>query len=373
MSRADLCRALSTGALALLCSPPPMHAQQTTEATLLGRIDSLRPLLEAAEVEADLARARRAEAERRANVTVTDTLSVGPLTIVTVPENRDAAARLFRRVWENDFASFVGTSPSLSDQWFTFQWAMELRPILVEGRAPQRVELVRWRPTRPTEVIRQSIINALADDLTGTQILAWANAVRTPVRPEELYRQLALSPSRASRACLAGNARSCWVGMGLDPGADSYPLDDWYSPEERRALVGRLYWSRTLQSLRDDCTETGTLRSCDVLLADRLTTLGNPSELAPLRPPARAALLWIALQKGGAGAWDRLRGDPQATPAQALLSASGLTAEELSSAWLEHVQANRPASKAGTGLSLMMALFWFAGFGTLALRSTRWR
>lgn len=372
MCRADLCRALSTGALTLLCFALPLRAQQTTEDALLVRIDSLRPLLESAEVEADLARTRREESERRANVTVTDTFSVGPLTIVTVPENRDVADRLFRRVWEDDFAPFVSTSPSLSEQWFTFQWAQELRPILVEDRVVHRVELVRWRPTQPTEVIRQSISNALAEDLAGTPILAWAKAVRAPVRPQDLYRQLALSPSKASRACMAGDARFCWVGMGLDHEADSSPLDEWYSSEERRALVGRLYWRRELRSLRDDCTETGTIRSCDLLLADHLT-VGNPDELAPLQPPARAALLWIALQKGGAGAWDRLRSDPDATPAQALLGASRLTAEELSAAWLEHVQSNRPASRAGTGLTLVVALFWFAAFGTLALRSTRWR
>lgn len=373
MCRGELRRALPTLALVFLGVSPTVRAQQSTEEALLRKIDSLGPLLDAAEVEADLARARREDALRRANVTVTDTLSVGPLTIVTVPENRSVAARLFREVWESDFAPFVSTSPSLSDQWFTFQWTRELRPILVEGRKVQRVELVRWRPTRPTELIRQSIGNALVGDLVGTRILGWAGAAQAPVRPQELYRRLVLTPSKASRACTEGTTRSCWVGMGLGPAADSYPLDDWYSPEERRALVGRLYWRRELQSLREDCTEDGTIESCDALLADRLTTLHSPGELAPLQAPARTALLWIALQEGGAGAWDRLRADPDAAPADALLRASGLTVEQLASVWLEYVQANRPESRAGNGLALVLALMWSATFGTLALRSTRWR
>jgi hypothetical protein len=372
MSRRDVRRVLWTASLGLLLLPPTARAQQTEDA-LLRRIDSLRPLLEFAEAEADLVRERREVAERLANTTVTDTFTVGLLTIVSVPGNRVMAEELFRNVWESEFAPFVSASPSLEDHWFTFQWARELRPILVEGRAVQRVELARWRPAPRTELIRQSISNALVGDLAGTRVRGWASAVRLPDRPQEIYRSLALSPSRASRACLDGDALSCWTAMGLAPEGDSYPLDDWYAPEERRALVGQWLWRRQLWSLRDACVEDGDISSCDVLLADRLGALGVPGELAPLKGAAREALLWIALQRGGAGAWDRLRADPEASPAQALLGASRLTAEELSTAWLQYVQANRPASRANPGYGLVLALIWFTAFGTLASRSTRWR
>lgn len=372
MSRGDPRGLLWTAALGIVCFPPATHAQQTENA-LLRQIDSLRPLLEAAEVGADLARERRQDAERRANTTVTDTLAVGPLTIVTVPGSRVMAEALFREVWESEFAPFVDASPSLDDHWFTFQWSRDLRPILVEGRALQRVEVVRWRPAPRTELIRRNISTALAGDLVGTRIRGWTNAPRPPTRPQEVYRRLALSPSRASRECMAGDALSCWTAMGLGPEDDAYPLDDWYTPDERRALVGRLPWGRQFWSLRDECVDFGDISSCDLILGDRLGALRDPAELAPLQGEAREALLWITLQRGGKGAWDRLRSDPDATPAQALLSASGLTAEELASAWLEYVRANRPTSMADSGAGLLLALIWFAGFGTLAMRSTRWR
>jgi hypothetical protein len=84
-------------------------------------------------------------------------------------------------------------------------------------------------------------------------------------------------------------------------------------------------------------------------------------------------MLWIAVRMGGEGAWDRLRADPDASAAEALLAASGASRDELAGAWLDYVLENKPATRAGAGTSTLLALFWIAAFGALAMRSTRWR
>jgi hypothetical protein len=351
----------------------PLTAQQW-ERELLRQIDSLIPLLGEAEVAAADARARREDAERRAAAPATDTLRVGPLRIVTLPGQHTQAERVYRGVWEGEYASFLAHSPSLDSVFFTFDWSATLSPIYIEGTV-QRVEVRAWRPRSVVEhLVRQAVGSVLLLDVGGTALSRWSSAnVRVPQEPEEIYRELALSASKAARACMEGDPDACWSALGLGHEADPYPLDEWYSPEERRALAGRRWPTRQQQPAWDDCVENGRTDRCDLYLAEVLDRHGIPASLAPLGSAPRAAMLWVALQTGGEGAWDRLREDPDASPGTALLHAAGTSRDRLARTWLAYVLDHRPPSWAGVGTSFLRALLWIAALGALAMRSTRWR
>jgi hypothetical protein len=373
MSRSVTRWALAATVAALLLSPNETRAQQTEE-DLVRHIDSLLPLLEQAETEATEARVRREEAKKLAAAPSTDTFMVGPVRIVTIPEQRSLGEEIYRAVWDREYASFVDRSPSVEAHFFTFRWYRDLQPIYVDGPV-RRVEMPVWRSRSAVEeAARQGMSAVLAQDLRDTPLAMWnSSSVRVPPKPVEIYRELALSASVVSRACIEGDASSCWAALGLGDGEDAYPLDDWYSPEERRALAGQEWASRQQMPLWDACVQNGETSSCDVFLSEVLERHRTPANLAPLGAPPRGAMLWIAVRMGGEGAWDRLRADPDASAAEALLAASGASRDELAGAWLDYVLENKPATRAGAGTSTLLALFWIAAFGALAMRSTRWR
>ena len=85
------------------------------------------------------------------------------------------------------------------------------------------------------------------------------------------------------------------------------------------------------------------------------------------------AMLWLAVEGGGEGAWLRLLEDPEASPSEALQHASGMTPEELGLAWREEVLRHRPTTYAGS-IPVHWSLFlWIVLFAAMAMRSTRWR
>ena len=128
----------------------------------------------------------------------------------------------------------------MESQFFTFMWYRDLQSIYIDGPV-RRVEMPVWRSRSAVEeAARQGVSAVLAQDLRDTPLATWnSSSVRVPPKPVELYRELALSASVVSRACIEGDPSSCWAALGLDDGVDDYPLDEWYSPEERRALAGR--------------------------------------------------------------------------------------------------------------------------------------
>ena len=97
------------------------------------------------------------------------------------------------------------------------------------------------------------------------------------------------------------------------------------------------------------------------------------SRLAPLTAEARVAMLWLAIEAGGDGAWLRLIDDPEASPSEALRSASGMTPAQLGLMWHEEVMRHKPEVYAGSLPVSWVSLFWIALLVGLAMRSTRWR
>ena len=227
--------------------------------------------------------------------------------VVALPDQADLARGMYEKVWR-DFAPFVDDSPALEDMTFTFQqWATldgQHQVIYVDGPA-RRVEAAPWRPRSAVEDnIRLGIGTTLGDDLRNTRIGDWLRApIREPAEGARFYRLLAQFPAQVDDQCIEGDAMKCWSALGLD--LDDNALDDWYSPRQRRNMATVMRASRELTDLRTSCVQGGPQEDCDSYLEQMGT--GWHRSFDPMPTGAgRGALVWLALNAGGPGAWDRL-------------------------------------------------------------------
>lgn len=351
-------------------TPEQRELDQISEEALIQKLDSLLPLLDEAEVRANEVRAATARVARTSSLENTDTFSVGPLKVITPRDQRAVAEVVFRDVWEKGYASFLSASPSLDTTSFTFTWQLATNPIFVDG-AVRRIDIASYRKAAyAREVVRHAIGTLLAQDLPPA-LAKWSGGpISDAADPTTIYRELATAPSQATRNCLNQRPEACWTALGADLQTDDYPLDDWYTPEERRALVAGVdFWWRKDSGLREACVNLQRIEACDTALRNQ----GYSGRWAPLaRATSRNALLWIALNEGGEGAWERLT-DPSLLPGDALRFASGLNTEQLSSKWLAWVSANRTPPPDGFDPTLLVSVLWIAAFTALAMRSKRCR
>ncbi len=374
-------------AVMMVGAPVTTAAQQTKQEReqALGRhLDSIMPLLAQARSAAEAEAARREEEARRRSAPVTDTFTVGPMRIVTLPSQRAMAESLFREVWDREYAPFVSSSPSLARMQFTFEWATPIEPIYVNGDV-RRVEIARWRPRSVVLAgIRQAISTTLVADLGETHVAQWTSQpVAAASDGAQLYLTMVGNSLSIDRRCLGGEADACWHILGLGLGLGSRPMGVWYTPQERRALVGEIgVWSvpssfsEKEKALWSACVHDGVQASCDSILGDQPLRTRYPRAymLSPL--PAgqgRAQMIWLALKAGGHGAWDRLREHPEMSAEEALAYASGLTREQLALRWQQWITTQRPPARATLDPSLLFTLLWVGLLAALAMRNTRWR
>lgn len=373
MCKATALRVFSAVA-ALLLAAPSLAARQTTQ-ELLDRIEALTP-----EVERAAAESRAAQERRLGTVDsgpTLDTLMIGPVQVVTLPEQRSLALQIFGEALDH-FGPWLDENPALRAQVITFQWATDPVVIPVEGQH-RRVEGTRLRDraymVRGATTAIGSIASAAA---AGSGVHEWfSGPVTEPEVAEAVYRVLATFPSVANKRCFENGGRACLTALGL--GLDDFPYDDWYSEAERRRLVASHYYVRRRDRIADTeegrmlsaCLDVGDIPACDRFLGEAIY---RSVSVAPLgHNDARPLLLYLALQAGGDGAWDRLVADPDMTPTEALEAASGLTAEELADQWHAWVMAQRPASHAGLGGTTLITVLTILAFVALSMRSTKWR
>lgn len=365
-------RCLSSLLLAGLIAAPMTGAGQQTEQELVQRLDSLLPLLEEARVEAAAARE-----ERRKGLDAmqpTEALGVGLLHVLVLPGASGPALDVVGSVWTQDYAPFIDRSPSLERDRIFFQWAVDPEEYSVSSFQVRVVSARRWRPRSFMESeVRRVVSESLKGDLVGTEFQnQWGiGSVRPPVQPQDLYRRFAVSPSKATRSCLEGDAGACLTALGLR--LDDYPLDDWYSPEERRLLVQRQASRFSRYPAEMKACADGDLGKCDEALELYSSRWSSTQWAAPVVPETRSSFLWFALQQGGDGAWGRLLDHLEDGPLTALEAASGQDGLALARGWQAWLMAQRPASHAGMGSLTLAALAWAAILLTLAARSTRWR
>lgn len=380
MSRLGRLGLLTT--LVLLLGPGLATAQQTEE-QLRQRLDSLRPLLEAAredlvvferEVEQSAVRAAAAAA-------VLDTMSIGLVTVVTPVEQAETARELFTEVWEEHYAD-ITRSPGLERETFTFQWANEHVPIHINGRAQHRIKFQRYtRRERVTDQIRAAIGVSITYDLRAfeTDVGRWVQGdPNADADRAAIYRKLVTTGSVSTRSCLEGDVEACTISLGL--GGEGDLLTRWYLPEERQAVVAsrpNLGSLRASTEVWEACVHGGDIGECDRLLRPP-AALSRGVSLhggfwAPLQGAERASLVSFALDRGGAGAWARLVEEPAMPAAEALEQASRLDLDTLVAEWRAWVIEGRPDVYLGLLPRSGMALVWTLVFAGFAMRSTRWR
>jgi hypothetical protein len=358
-------------AAAVLWAPAAASGQQT-EQELVQRLDELIPLIEQAKVEAEEAKARRRrELEAKQP---TEAFAVGLLHVLVPPGASDAARDVIGTVWTHDYAGVIDRSPSLARDRIYFDWSADLATYRPTAMGVRKVQNGLWRSRSYVErEVRHAVGESLKDDLLSSPTVGrWGiEAIRPPENPQNLYKQVALAPSRAAHACLDGEAAQCLVMVGLIGGGD--PFGDLYTPGERRLLVLRQdtrfgAYSEGLAECRDGSTD-----ACDTIVRSYIERWGSATWAIPVLPDVRTSLLWYALQRGGHGAWGRLLEHMNDETLVALEAASGLDADALASGWQAWLMAQHPTSHAGVGSLALGALFWTLLSLTFALRSTRWR
>lgn len=385
-------RRLLLAAALTLAAPASVQARQGTpalppptasvEERLVQRLDSLLPVVHAARVERDRARAARdsvAQRARSALVERLDTVRVGPLTVLVRREHAQEASEIMASVWR-DFAALVGDAAPLAGTLFFFDRTGRPRPTVLPAEVDEIVAPA-WVPRHRVEANAATVLGTALARRLGAPVRSWSGgwSVNPPARPEGIYRELAGRGNALNRACLAGSWSHCWTALGL--GDEPPSPAAWYTPEEQVGLALALHaeWSRSRfwyrpaedGGLGSRCAAeapSGGTEACFAFV-ERYRAHVPP----PLGPAARQALLWVALEMGGAGAFQDLADPAHASAEAALLAASGASAEALATAWLQRVAAHRPAVYGDLGATGGIAGVWVLVFSLLALRSSRWR
>lgn len=336
---------------------------------------------------ATLRRAINTREERRQAITDTDTLRSGGLTVVSrgaMPRTVVAAVplawqRLVARFGERQATAAAAveieatTGPQLS--------ALTLRPAsaAVNRSAPVRGSVVRLASIGGDSLAE--VIAAVASrrlwEGTDSVLRGWRESADPAwslgeMNLEDLYEQLVTSRWIVPRRCFLGDLASCRGLLALDP--TLHVLLASYTPEERELVVGRMaaYASgRVVAEKIGACLNRHDTAACAEVLVEAFP---EPwSHRGALGPPARQALLALALEMGGPGAFDTLRASAPAPMGERLARTAGVSVDSLVTRWRNVILAARPATVAVTPAGGWTALGWATLLGLMALGSSRWR
>jgi hypothetical protein len=360
-------------ALALLLGALPLAGQQVSgeRERLRARVDSLAALRAQVEARIEAAQARRmADLERFTEPL--DTQRVGPLTVISAPDQREVA----RIATEQALASFGAIAQASRAELDSIVLLIELGEAteafdaLARKPGHRRIWLPRWRPAAwRADVVARTLGAVIAASLPA-DVHAWLGGGALIVRGDDAlraaYRDLVVHPSPAAQACRDGAPLRCADALGLtDPGPR---WERWYA--EPQVVLWALQQSPNGAAARDAhgaCARALTVDACRPWIEMR----GAPP--VPLRTETRRTLLLHAVALGDADAWRRLTTDTTGTVLERLVAAAGVPADALLGGWRADVLAARPPHAAGLGGSWLLTLFWLGVFTLFAVRSTRWR
>ncbi len=367
--------------LALLAPGSPLLGQGAGEGDLgeMGeRISLLRDQLRGARRAADLADSVRADSLKRANQVPLDTITVGPLRVVALPEQVGLAREVFQSVWEGFRPLVRGSEEVLSSQLFIFRYAWRFDGMYLEGEGVHSVEMSRRfgrdrLESKARDRLGFAILSALPEGKPGLRWWIGNRSLATGDDWSWIYRDLAASPSAAAHRCFRGDIPWCWEAMGVSRQEEGWI--NWYTPEERRILVeakrgyrlrmDRVRWSSPYL-LVHGCVVLESDRACLEILRE------FPSEI-PLGTAARASLAALALRKGGEGAFSRLAMASGEGIREQLAAAAGIPADSLMSLWQARVLQEKPRLHADLLQAPLSLLFWVFLLTLAARRSTSWR
>lgn len=344
-------------------------------------MQALQPRVEAARREARRADSLRTDSLKRARQIPLDTVQVGPLRIVTVPEQTELAREVFSEIWEVYQPLVMGSEDLLHGHLFLFRYGWRFGETYLEGDHVHNVEMSRrFGMDRLRAKVRNALGHALVQSLPpdASSLRDWVGM--TPLTPpldwSWIYRELASTPALAARRCYQGDVGWCLEALGISMGNGGW--EEWYTPEERRLLVERRFESRTRLAGFDVpglTREALLVHGCLELRVDRacLEILEAWPGKIPLSVSARASLVAEALRQGGEGAFSRLIGSPDTALVARLTWAASLPADTLAVRWRDTVLSSRPRVHAGLLLSPLPLILWVLLLLFFASRSTPWR
>ena len=372
-------RVLAVGGMMALLAPRADVAAQSA-AEYRRRLDSLEPQWLAARADV--------EAKERARRTAARAVVVerGPLRLIVdssllpvVMEPASVAADELVR-------TFGGAADALADHRFIVRekylgrrGADSVRTIMigVEGREHSSAfgDSAENR-YRVLSVLRGSQVTAILHAKLDDSLRTWFRAplqagVETPAERERAYVWLVTASTDVSRLCLAGDLVGCRKLLGLAPVHD--PLMEGHTAVQRRALVlshsARL---RTAAHTReyDRCVANHDDAACIA----RLRTLPVDVFIRSMaNVDTHRSFARFVLERGGAGAYDRLRASTTLPLDARFGAAGGAPADTLVAAWRAGIIAARPSRTPVTPITAFATLAWIAAGAVLALRSSRWR
>lgn len=352
-------------ALALLACGLPSLALGQSAGEYRARIEELLPIWRDA-----------VESERAARPWIEpETLRIGTVTIVANPRGIDFVRAAAESAWEHLRLRLQSDSLLLLGDTLIVRLSSRAQR---ERWPAGRGVIVEYGAEDDPETVAGLIVGAYGRRLAAgldagtTQSLAQ----RLPLKPmsreqlERVYLELATTDSRVTRLCLQGDRRSCVDALAITEHED--PITVWYGPDERRRLVDRLErprrYRRGSNPRADECLARGNDAAClEFLRAKAVSTL------RPLSGTARRALVSVALEIGGDGAYSRFLNADARTIEERVVRAAGVVSDSVVSAWREAILASRPKPASLPGWLVFSALLWAGILATLASRSSRWR
>jgi hypothetical protein len=306
-----------------------------------------------------------------------DTLVVGGLTLVTDSSRSPALRTAAAAVWQALVTDLGATPAALRGAviYVRFGARNESWADLLHAGA----QFVEPDMSSRGEILRRRLLVAAGATLAGragSTLSIWSGGtLGLHSEPEASFDRAAIelvtTLSVRARGCNAGSTADCALALGITPVSD--PLGEWYDAGDRQALVRRETSyerrRRVLASTVDDCLQRGNDEACVAYLQQ--TWEARPH--APISTEAAVSVLYTAARLGGAGALDRLLTDTAAALPARLAVMAGVPFDSLLSAWRDEARTHRTSPPTLPGSVRWAALFWIAAFGTLALRSPRWR
>lgn len=289
---------------------------------------------------------------------VTDTVIAGGLRVATSPGLRPFVEAAAAEAWD-----------SLEARFGTSALAAQALPVILFG-GPSTVipeSMDRHELARGLEgAIAQSIWRRQDPLLTSWLLGSFPTGNVLEEDLQSIASELARRPARPNARCLRGEASACAVALGLRVGPD--PLSEWYAENIWPRLAEMSESSLTGRDalLRDRCSARQDMTACREVL--------TPHRIAPpVSTRGRRLLVELALEAGGAGAFDRLTADTGGTLEQRLEAAAVMPADTLLSRWTASVAAAIPGSPAPGRGEFLLVLAWSATVMMMTIRGSRWR
>ena len=298
-----------------------------------------------------------------------DTIRAGALVVYTVPAFRarariatDSAWLILMRIFGRS-AALAGGTPLLLES-------------SVERDSSSLVGIVNGSPVQlptgtPVAQVTRGLINVI-----GPMIYSHADGELKRWLPwiygdtiiqldlETAYEELAASPWSANRGCFGGSLVACRRALGI---TQSDPATGWYDAPDRRYYVAHVLLSAS--SAARDCIRDGDDQACIASL--KRAPGGAPQP--PMGVVARQFLVALAINAGGAEAYDRLTAHADEPIETRLSAAAGMPIDTLVSRWRAAIVAARPITVAADARAAWAAVAWGVLLMGIALRSSRWR